>query len=144
MLPLESLIYSLWLQIRHFHKNDVRNGCNPIFTTHQQLTIPSNTIMIIWRRMLHHPTILNLIDLKNNHSLMRMVNYGCFSFWDMSNSVVFQGFWWKSMSPSDLASNFIWISVLISNFPNFDYGRSLYEPLNFFEVFSKGMNTMHY
>ncbi len=48
--------------------------------------------------------------------------------WDRSDSVVFWGFQWKSVSPLDSASNFTRDSVLISNFPNFDYCRSLYEP----------------
>ncbi len=49
----------------------------------------------------------------------------------------FRGFQWKSMSPLDLASNFTWDSVPPSNFPNFNYGRSLYEPLNFKNFYKK-------
>ncbi len=74
------------LQIQHFHENDVWNGSNlnihnsPAtydFKCFQNQCFNSDNTIIIWQRMLHHPTTLHLIDLKNNHSLMRLANYGC-------------------------------------------------------------------
>ncbi len=81
-----NLCCSLWLQSRHFHKNVVRNGSNrnihnspATYDTEcfqDQCFNSDTTIMIIRRRMLHDPTTLYVTDLKNNHSLMRLANYG--------------------------------------------------------------------
>ncbi len=75
----------MWLQIRHFHNNDVRNGSSlnshnspATYDTEcfQDHCFNSDNTIIVWRRMLHHTTTLHFIDLKKNHSLMRMANYG--------------------------------------------------------------------
>ncbi len=90
--------------------------------------------------MLHHPTTLHLIDLENNqnHEIGQLWLFlKIITFWDRSDSVVFRGFQWKSRSPSNSASNFTWDSVLISNFPNFDFGCSLYEPVNYYLNFNE-------
>ncbi len=48
---------------------------------HDQCFNSDNTIMIIQWRILHHPTTLYSIDLTNNHSLMRLADYGCSLKW---------------------------------------------------------------
>ncbi len=87
--------------------------------------------MIIRQRMSHHSTTLYLTNLKNNlikndHIPMRLADYGCFLKWlRFGTGLILLFFGIFNGSPSDSASNFIRDSVLISNFLNFDYGRSL-------------------
>ncbi len=86
-------------------------------------------------RMLHQPTMLHVIDLKNNHSLMRLANYGCSLKWLCFGTgliLLFFGIFGGNQCPHRIRHQIFHetVSVLISNFPNFDYGRSLYEPLN--------------